>query len=180
MAPQTPQTDVNIQAYPVRAGIFETLESAKTAVAKLHQSGFSPSQISIVCSEESQREHFADEELTESSGSHTSQFLNRAGAVALGTGGVAIVALTLLTAGTTTMVGVGIVSGLAITGTLATLFGTRGTENEATDFYDQAVARGRLLVAVEAENRDEQGEEKLAKAETILAEAGGETVPLSH
>ena len=53
---------------------------------------------------------------------------------------------------------------------------TRGIEDELANYYDQAVVRGKILVA--AEDRSERGSERLAAAERVLAEAGAEPVSL--
>jgi hypothetical protein len=53
---------------------------------------------------------------------------------------------------------------------------TRGFEKEIADYYEQAVQKGKILVAVEVHGAGE--EQRLAKAERILAEAGSEPVAL--
>jgi len=53
---------------------------------------------------------------------------------------------------------------------------TRGTEKEISNYYDQAVLEGKLLVAVEIHDHD--GGLRLARAEQILDEAGAEAEPL--
>jgi hypothetical protein len=53
---------------------------------------------------------------------------------------------------------------------------TRGVEKELADYYDQAVQRGKILVA--AEDHSEAQRQRLAKAATILSECGSEPVAL--
>lgn len=54
---------------------------------------------------------------------------------------------------------------------------TRGFEREFTDFYDQALQRGLILIAVEVEG--EGNLPRLQEAERILAKAGAEPKPLT-
>ena len=53
---------------------------------------------------------------------------------------------------------------------------TRGVEKELADYYDQAVVRGKILVA--AEDRNPAGRARLAEAARVLEEAGAEPLPL--
>ncbi len=53
---------------------------------------------------------------------------------------------------------------------------TRGIEKEVANFYDQAVAQGKLLVAVEIHGSN--SERRLALAEQILAREGERPLPL--
>ena len=53
---------------------------------------------------------------------------------------------------------------------------TRGVENELANYYDQAVTRGKILVAAEAHG--DRAAERLARAEEILREAGAEPIHL--
>jgi len=55
---------------------------------------------------------------------------------------------------------------------------TRGVEDELANFYDQAVVRGKILVA--AEDRSERGPQTLAAAARVLEEAGAEPMPLGE
>ena len=47
---------------------------------------------------------------------------------------------------------------------------TRGVEHELADYYDQAVAEGKILVAVDEHGPKAEGH--LSQAEQILAESG--------
>jgi hypothetical protein len=53
---------------------------------------------------------------------------------------------------------------------------TRGIETEVANFYDQEVAAGNLLVAVEVD--EPEAKPNLADAERILAEVGAKPLPL--
>jgi hypothetical protein len=54
---------------------------------------------------------------------------------------------------------------------------TRGVTKEMADFYDQAVTRGKILVAIEDEADNTP---RLATAERTFAEAGAEPLPLTQ
>jgi hypothetical protein len=54
---------------------------------------------------------------------------------------------------------------------------SRGVETEATDYFDQAVQDGKVLVSVETP--EEHRDERIADAERILREAGAEPLPLN-
>ncbi|MEX0713629.1 MAG: hypothetical protein WD278_14825, partial [Pirellulales bacterium] len=53
---------------------------------------------------------------------------------------------------------------------------TRGVEKELADYYDQAVLKGRILVAAEVAGDEENA--SLAEAERVFREAGAEPVSL--
>jgi len=54
---------------------------------------------------------------------------------------------------------------------------SRGVEREATNYYDQAVRKGDILVAVECDPGSDQ-RERLALAERLLARASARPLPL--
>ena len=164
------------QKRPVRAGVFATLQGAERAVLGLLDAGFSKDQITVICSDETKEKYFREFEHQESAGSNTPAAAATGGAIgatlgaaATGAVGVATGGLPLLVAG-----GIGLMAGAVWGGFLGAMM-TRGTEKEAADFYDQAVQRGKLLVAVEeSDSRDPP----LADAERVLAHAGAEPLPL--
>jgi hypothetical protein len=166
------------QERPVRAGVFATLQGAEQAVRGLLDAGFNKDQITVICSDETKEKHFKDFEHQESAGSNTPAAAATGGAIgatlgaaATGAVGVATGGLPLLVAG-----GIGLMAGAVWGGFLGAMM-TRGMEKEAADYYDQAVQRGKLLVAVEER---EAGIPTLADAERILANAGAEPLPLTE
>jgi len=88
-----------------------------------------------------------------------------------------MVASALMTGGASLLIGgAGLVAGGGLVGSFAGAMATRGLEPEKVNYYDQAVQRGQILVAVELPG--ENNEARLAQAERILERRGAESVPL--
>jgi len=64
-----------------------------------------------------------------------------------------------------------------MTGSFLGAMTSRGVDDEAADFYEQAVEKGKLLVV--AEDHSEEANAKLRIAEEILSESGKKPAPLS-
>jgi hypothetical protein len=64
----------------------------------------------------------------------------------------------------------------ALVGGLVGAMTTRGIESELADYYDQAVVKGKILVAAEAHGHDAQA--RLGRADQVLLQAGAEPVAL--
>lgn len=171
--------DASNPGYPVRAGVFSTVEHTRNAIENLKQAGFDESEISVVCSSKSVQEHFPEAITTEPAGSHSSQALTVAGIGALGLGAVAAGTALVTTAGTALFI-IGAFSPLAIAGTFVALMSTRGMEPEVADYYDQAVEAGKILVAVEVAGDDEKSEQRRKLASEIISRSGAEPLSLSH
>lgn len=164
---------------PIRVGVFSTIEAADCAVDSLAKAGFTSEQISVLCSEPATEMRYRKFEHQDPAGKNT--------ALAAATGsaiGVVLGGLTVL-AGAVTTGGVGILAagGLAVwtggvVGGLVGAMMTRGVERELADYYDQAVARGKILVA--AEDHGETQRQRLALAERILSACGAEPIALSE
>jgi len=163
----------------VRAGIFSSPTAADQAVAGLLAAGFSKEQITVVCSDEAREAHFREFEHQQPAGT------NAEGGVAAGTsigavlGGLTAIAIgagtgnvPLVIAGAT-----GIGAGSAMGGFLGAMI-TRGGEKEASNYYEQAVRSGQILVTAEASGP--RAESRLQQAAHIIAEAGADPVPLKE
>ncbi|MDQ3331800.1 MAG: hypothetical protein M3552_14290, partial [Planctomycetota bacterium] len=74
---------------PVHAGVFDNVEPADKAVARLLEFGFLPKQISVICSDDAKRHHFAGLREREPSGSHTAEAATAGGAIGLALGSLA-------------------------------------------------------------------------------------------
>jgi hypothetical protein len=157
---------------PVRAGVFDDLPSADQAVAGLLDAGFSPQQISVICSDESKRRHFAGLHEEEPSGSHTAEAAAAGGAIGLSLGGLAALGGVVATGGVG-LAAAGAILGAGVAGSFIGAMLTRGVEPEAADFYDQQLRRGQILVVVE----DEPGSARFAEADRIFRDAGA--IPFS-
>lgn len=162
---------------PTRAGIFDTVEETQRVVRELLDFGFTEQQITVICSDDTKERYFRRFKHQDPAGAHAPAAAAAGGLIgaaltgttaavaAVTTGGTALFALGPLIAGTGGIVG-GLVGAMM----------TRGIEKEAANFYDQEVAAGKLLVAVEYHGDDE--ELWLAKASEILVEAGAKSLPL--
>lgn len=161
---------------PFRTGIFSTIPAADRVVEKLLAAGFRPQQISVVCSNEAVERHYKAFHHEDPAGEHTPANALAGSAIGAALGGLTAVGIGVATGGTALLAAGGLA--LATGGVFGGLVGamlTRGVENEIANFYDQAVQKGKILVAVEVE----EGEaEKLATADRIIAEGGAEPLPL--
>jgi hypothetical protein len=162
---------------PVRAGVFTSVATAKTAVERLIRAGFLPNQITVVCSDENKERYFREFEHQDPAGAHTPAAAATGGALGATIGGIAAGAVGAATGGLPLIVagGIGLMAGAVWGGFLGAMM-TRGLEKEAANYYDQAVQAGKILVTVEHHAPEQQP--SLATAETILAESGSEPVPL--
>ncbi|MGC1275641.1 MAG: hypothetical protein WBC44_18180 [Planctomycetaceae bacterium] len=157
---------------PVHAGVFDDVESADRAVAGLLEAGFSPKQISVVCSDAAKRRHFTGLREDEPSGSHTAQAAAAGGTIGLALGSLVALAGVAATGGAG-IVAAGAIVGTGVTGSFIGAMLTRGVEKEAADFYDQELRRGQILVVVE----DKTDHPHFDDADRVLREAGA--VPFS-
>ena len=157
---------------PVRAAVFDEVEAADRAVAGLLASGFTPKQISVICSDEAKRHHFAGLHEGEPSGSHTAEAAAAGGTIGLALGSLA--ALTgIVATGGIGLAAAGAILGSGVTGSFVGAMLTRGVEKEAADFYDQELRRGQILVVVE----DQTDHPHFEDADRVMREAGA--VPFS-
>jgi len=165
--------------YPVRAGVFSSVNDALNLVEKLQNAGFTWDEISVICSNEKKEELFPEEVQKSSEGQDANDALNIAGASALGLGGIAAVTAILSTAGTAVMI-MGAFAGIAAAGTFTSLMVTRGFESEATDYYEQAVEEGKILVAVEPRGEEHSAAQRRDLAARLIEECGAHVLPLAH
>jgi hypothetical protein len=160
----------------IRAAVFRDVQVVEEVTRKLLETGFTREQISVLCSEDAKERHFREFEHEEPAGTHTPEDAARGGAAGalfggLVTIGVATAAgLPLLAAGPSFLIGG------AVAGGFIGAMRSRGEEGALADFYDQALTRGDLLVAVED---DKPGSHlRLQQAEQIFADAGAASFPL--
>lgn len=173
-------TDVKVER-PIRVGIFDQPDDADTAIAELRAAGFSDDQITVISSEATVQRHFARFEHQDPAGTFTPAAAVTGGALGAGVAGLA-------TLGFATLAPVGgivvlLVGGLAlwtggVFGGLVGAMMTRGVEKELANFYDQAVTRGKILVA--AEQKDPARHPMLERAASIFAEHGIEPLPMEE
>jgi hypothetical protein len=162
---------------PVQAAVYVSPDAAHAAIRQLRAAGFSQKEITVVCNDETKERYFRAFEHQKQAGANTPAAAAAGGAI-----GATLFGLTAVAAGAATGgVPLAIAGGwAALTGGLAGSFLgamlTRGFEKEAANYYDQAVAGGKILVAVEVHGDDAQ--RRLAKAQHILEQSGAEPVPL--
>ena len=175
MAQSTVTSQAGVHEKPVRAGVFPTVAAASEAVRRLLAAGFSKEQITVICSDETKEQYFREFEHQQPAGTNTPAAAAVGGTIGASLGGAAAGAVGLATGGLPLIgaAGIGIWAGGILGGFLGAM-ATRGVEKEAANFYDQAVSKGKLLVAVEEHERLPS----LALAEHVLAEAGAEPLPL--
>lgn len=168
-----------MDTYPVRAGIFSSVDDAVTLVRRLGEAGFTWDEVSVICSDETKEKLFPEELRQLPSGAHTSQALTAAGAGLLGLAGVATIVATFGTAGTALVV-IGALAGIAVGGAFPAVMATRGLESEATDYYSQAVQEGKILVAVEIPGETSQAQTRRNLAAELISRSGAEPLVLAH
>lgn len=160
---------------PIRAAVFETTQEATQAVEALRTAGFSADQISVICSREHAHKHFGEcREVT--AGEQTSQPLDPSAIAAMGIGGTAFASAVVLSGGGA-LIALGAFASVALTGTLASIFASRGVSKEAVDFHEQALSAGDLLVTVEVDGDD--AEQWLSRADDVFADAGAKPLTLN-
>jgi hypothetical protein len=162
---------------PVRVGIFKTVAAADRAVRGLLEAGFAKEQLSVICSDEHKERHFRGLPHPPIPGSNTMEGIATGGVIGAAIGGLALAASAVATGGAMLLtVGPMLVAGGAIAGSFTGAMATRGFEPEVANYYDQAVRRGDILVAVEVTGAG--ADHRLAEAERVFAAAGAEPVPL--
>lgn len=161
----------------VRAGAFASLAAADRAVSDLLAAGFTKEQITVICSDEAREAHFRQFEHQEPAGAHAGTGAAAGATIGAALGGLTAIAvgagtgnIPLVIAGAT-----GIGAGSAMGGFLGAMT-TRWTEKEASNYYDQAVREGQILVSVEITGPNAQT--RLQDAARIIAAAGATPVPL--
>jgi len=164
---------------PLRVGIFNAIDKAEMAVARLLQAGFTKEDITVVCSNREIEAHFRDYEHQEPAGYYTSQAVATGAGLGAAAGLVVAIGLLAFTGdfGAVAMGGIAVAAG-AVVGGLFSAMMTRGAEKELANFYDQSAPPGSILVA--AESHQERPQEKLRRAEEVLAEAGAEPMELEE
>ncbi|MEX0726454.1 MAG: hypothetical protein WEB58_09915 [Planctomycetaceae bacterium] len=140
---------------PILFAVYDDVDTASAAVRDLREVGFTPQEISVLCSDEHRERLFSKYEHEDPAGSHADQAITGAAATALGLGGSAVAVGLLTSAGTAIFV-LGAFAGVAAISTFVSLMLTRGAEKELADYYDQAVLLGKILVGVETNDAARQ------------------------
>ena len=167
---------VQITDKPVRVAVYDTVPEADRAVRDLLSAGFEHDEISVLCSDRHKTAHFHAVQTPEPAGSHTATGIVTGTAVGAAVGGLALAASAIVTGGASLLIAGGaLVAGGALAGSFTGAMASRGFEPEMVNYYDQAVKRGKLLVAVEPLGEDHDA--RLAQAERILERKGADAMP---
>jgi len=158
-------------------GIFSTMQQAKKVVEDLLAAGFTKEQITVICSDETRQKQFAE---FEHQPPHVAPAAIAAGSVVGATlGGLAAVVAGMATGGIALIFSGGAAAWAgAVVGGLVGGMMTRGVERELADYYEQAVLKGKILVA--AEEHGPKANEHLSIAEGIFAKQGALPIALDH
>ncbi len=162
----------------VRAGVFADLPGADRAVEKLLTAGFKQEQITVICSDDTREKYFREFEHQEKAGTHAGEGVVAGASIGAIAGGLAAIALGAASGGVVPLVlagAVGVAGGTSMGGFVGAM-STRWDEKELSNYYDQAVRHGQILVAVEEHGVG--ADQDLALAERIIAEAGAKTIQL--
>lgn len=171
MASTTPSAERTI-----RCGVFQAVSDADRAVGALRRAGFRDEQISVLCSDESKERHFGRYGHEDPSGQHAPDSAAKGGLAGAAAGGLLTLGLTTAAGIPLLALGPGLLVGGAVAGGFVGAMQTRGEEGALADFYDQALTRGDLLVAVTDEEAGNA--ERLSHAERILRDSGSQPVSL--
>jgi hypothetical protein len=165
--------------YPVRAVVFDSPEEALQLIRQFQENGFSWEQVSVICSDEATENLFPEKLRREPTGANHSQVLNVTAAGVMGIGGATAVVEILTSAGIAVLA-LGAFAGVAAVTTFTALMVARGFASEATDYYEQAVQEGKILVAVEVDDSSPNAAGRRHLAELLIADSGHRPIPLAH
>jgi hypothetical protein len=163
----------------IEVGVFDAIEDARQAVRNLLDAGFSPSQITVMCSDETKEKYFQEFDHQEPAGTYSATAAIAGGTIGALLGGLTVAVSAVATGGVALWAAGPITAWFGgVAGGLVGAMMTRGVEKELANFYQQAVLSGRILVA--AEDHTANAPHMLAKAAKALADAGAPPMPLSE
>ena len=159
----------------VRAGVFKDLVQANRVIARLVAAGFTKEQITVIAPE-AHRGRFEQYRRELPSGSHTGSTAVGGAAIGALIGGLAALGGIVATGGSALLIAGPLLGTGAGAGTFIGAMMSRGFEHETANYYDQALQKGNILIAVHDDT--EHKKERLAVAERILADSGTEAVAM--
>ena len=161
-------------ATQTRAGAFETVEQADRALRGLLAAGFSQDRLAVICPAKFKDHFLPKAPQAEAPTADAPGAMAMGGAMGATLGGL-VLAATVLTGGAAgVMTAAVLIGGGAFAGAFSDLIVSNGYEEEADDYYKQAIERGQIVVGVLVHDEDEDSAAQLAKARRILNEAGAE------
>jgi hypothetical protein len=175
--PVTEEMEPVTSPLPVRAAVFKSVRDAARAVQGLLDAGFRMEHISVVCSDRAKAIHFKEYEHDRPAGTTTAADAGAGAAIGSIAAGLAAVTLVVATGGISLLVVGPLFAGTgALVGTFIGAMVSRGVEHEVADYYDQALTAGDLLVAAEIEAGEDLA--KLERAERAFEAAGARPIAL--
>jgi len=154
----------------IRVGAFETIAAADQAIRRLLSAGFPTDQLLVVCPEKFQDHFLPAVPQTDTTVGDAGNVIVTGGIVGATLGGIALVAAALTGGGAIAAAAV-FIGGGAVAAGFGNLIVSKGYEDEADAYYNEAIAEGRIVVGVEVPGTENAGPQ-LAEVERILNEAG--------
>jgi len=163
--------------HPVLAGSFASLTEADTAVARLLAAGFCTPEITVVCSDEAKERHFRQFQHQDPAGTDAAMAVGAGVSIGALVGGLSAIAVSAASGAIPLVIAgaAGLSAGSAMGGFLGAML-TRGEEKELSNYYDQEIRLGRILVAVEVHGP--HAARRLAQAASIVRDSGADPVRL--
>jgi hypothetical protein len=162
---------------PIRMGVFDDTEEASRAIEELRRAGFQRREISVLCSDPAVASHFVEYVDQQPAGARTPRALSRVAVVYACLAAIGI-GVGLFSSPSTTLIVLCVLLGIALLATFGATMLTRASERELSDYYDQAVVPGKLLLAVDLE--DDAPPEKLTAADRVFDRFAGGHAALDH
>jgi hypothetical protein len=162
----------------VHVGVFDDVAQADHALAELVGAGIPKEQITVICPT-CATEKYREFHRQTPSGSHAAAAAVTGSSIGALLGGLVAVAGVTASGGAALLAAGSLLAGSgggAVIGGFVGAMMTRGMEPEVADFYDQALLKGQVLVAVEPS--DEVTSQQIAVADRIFAADAAEQVEL--
>jgi len=166
---------------PIRVGVFDQIERANRAIETLIESGFPPERMSVICPECAEDVFPPKVNTDDPAGTHTRDAALAGGAIGAVLGGLTAAVGLAATGGVGLLIAgplVGATGAGAVTGGFIGAMTSRGFEEEIADFYDQALTRGRILVAVDT--TEGEGIPTPETAEHAFEQCGADPIALTR
>lgn len=154
-----------------RGASFDTVAKADQAIRQLRAAGFTDDQLLTACPTKFKDECSCAMPNSDSSSIGVGETVGKGAVTGAAIGGLALIA-TVLTGGLTAPAAALLIGGSALAGGFSNLIVTKGYEVEAPNFVRKAINAGRIVVGVEVRGNDSPS--RLAEAQRIMDEAGGE------
>lgn len=141
-------------------GVFRDRQAAESAITQMETAGVTPSQISLVMTDEARGKYFTFKESSKvdegaAAGAGVGGLLGAVAGLAFAAGSVLIPGLNVIVTGTLVSALAGLGAGAATGGLLGGLIGAGIPEHEAK-VYEKDIQAGHVLVAVDCKDSDQK------------------------